>query len=770
MVATVRLADTGYNLVDLSVYRQQIYNFLQTITLKYEPLIQAMGDWSQSLGFKDDPSDPHNQKYYLNIQGKYAPIDRSQIGGLTGYMRVISLDTQEWIDFTVESLENNPVTRSNYLPGTTYHTELCEKYPDYTDLIRGILFPVKDIDKAIGAENLTLLNYDASFLEKTEIDTIIAEINRSLAYIRRRWDFPIFGYEPYYHWVFYALVLQSLASTCFMARFRAIRKYGVHSFHVWSYLRSKGLDDYSDILSYAQSMFLYKNLDYLTENRGKDQTLKILAEKLLLPLDLALYGRDVIKQTLTGSFSQVGDDGTKVAPTHELVPEFIAKQVLDGYAPSDLTPPMDVLEMEEKLHSEGNEVADYSVPHEQDILTQVTTNTYPTKVLEINTISRNKRYVDLFNTFLADTLFYSIGKGYYDVRIEIPSKNGSALYVINAKEALLLLNYAICRAQNRTPTLIPTGWNCATALKPYPYELPESINYNTKIYRLSSYVDIPVYTQNLKPVYYFEKPMDVSNFVGTGFTSLVNQISLQRLTTYGPTSACMRYITDYMTVREMIPLDLAPYKTYKEYFSVRQDIFEHVIQVLEASSNVRNEFDTFANNLLNTLLPVTETFRYYGDFSISQETYKRIKNLFVQLTSYNINFINDTADRPRFFYLPHIEYYKSLRSSRDVSTGNYQDGDNSWGHFIDLGTPAVPSGPLYTGYGLLLVYHLEGQRKLSAGDQKLTFSLERSQGRSKRQRDIPVTDITYDHVKTDGIRCKQKCFHISNTITWSSHQ
>ena len=144
---------------DITVYRNQVYNFLNTVSIKFTPISDQFNLMltQQNQAVSDDPT---TWKYYMHLQGLYHPTDT--------IMTVTSLDTQQQIEFTIDTLKVHTRTKAAYVPGTAFFTDLCSRYPNQVDLIKSILYPISDVEAAIDAEDFTILACGTGFLEDSE--------------------------------------------------------------------------------------------------------------------------------------------------------------------------------------------------------------------------------------------------------------------------------------------------------------------------------------------------------------------------------------------------------------------------------------------------------------------------------------------------------------------------------------------------------------------------------------------------------------------------
>ena len=309
-------------MVQLELYIKEPIDFLRTVTLKNSLFVDHILRNDVQPEYQDVIPDSLNP-YYRHMNGEYIlDGDTTVVNGkeiknneiyrrLDTMMYITSLDTQETVPFTKEMLKKHPKTASMYrIPGT-YYSKLCEKYPQCTDLIKSIVYPISDINEAISADNFTLLQYDEDLLKSNERSSIIEALNRTLDMIRERWTVKEFTYEDMFAVVHQGIVWQLLYLTIFAQRILNIRTSKAHEFHIWNYLTSKGVGDYRDVMSLNQALFFYRNINYLLRNKGTQKNFSILIGALLKPLNVALYSKSIVQNTTIGSSSVSSDTSVK---------------------------------------------------------------------------------------------------------------------------------------------------------------------------------------------------------------------------------------------------------------------------------------------------------------------------------------------------------------------------------------------------------------------------------------------------------------------------
>lgn len=627
---------------DLLMYRAQIYNFVASLSIKFSPFADALNTIVLKKGYVVDTDRPETWKYYLNLTGQYHASDT--------VMTIQSLDTRETIEFTVENLSSHTRTSSAYVPGTTYYNNLCARYPDQTDLIKSIVFPAPDIDLAIDADDLTLLAYGQGLVESTEEGYLIDNLNLFLDQVSSRWYFPFYSYEAYYPVTFYGQLFHRIIEMLFAARFKAIRSIHVHSWHVWQYLKSEGLEDYSDVLNRQQYMFLYRNMSYLKANMGKQSNLIILANEILGTVGVGLYGRDVYQQTLDG------------AAVCELTPELVAIKVPTDYASiAETVPSETIAEANIRMVEAGVEV-DSTAEHVQSVtrtLGDTTFNILPTKLLEIRPYPRDKKYADYFNLFVMDSLAYLVQENKYAATVELYTSDSGISVDLSTKDALILLYYAIQRGNREEPTLLPTQYTCYSAFRLDNPPLPTIFNFDGYNYHISNFVNLPNFLNGVTyPKYTLDTPEEFSNTVGSLFIASLNQIVSTRRALDTVQEKMMREIVSTICVQKTIPLTLSQYTTYEEWFASRPDVVKQFITVYDGYKDPASQYSTLADIILTQLIPLNAILEKYGNFMITDSGYARLKQLFIQLCSYNITFLDTTRDVSKYLYTVNASVYR----------------------------------------------------------------------------------------------------------------
>tara|TARA_Y100001956_G_scaffold82973_1_gene107675 strand:- start:76745 stop:78841 length:2097 start_codon:yes stop_codon:yes gene_type:complete len=231
-------------------------------------------------GKQFDPHNPYSWKYYLNLAGEYHLSDEP--------MTIRSIDTLDTIPFTKESLKVHRATYREYLGKPEYRAELEVRYPKNVDLIEGILNPV-DIDIAINARENLILTHNKDLVEYNEV-SLIEQLQHNIDTYFRNWENRDYAkIEDGYSLAQYYVAMTLLPIFIKKIRENNIRTFEVHSFYVWNYLESKaGLGRYRNYLTKQQALWLYRNIDHILQNLGKDSNVQLLVDNLLTPQGIPL--------------------------------------------------------------------------------------------------------------------------------------------------------------------------------------------------------------------------------------------------------------------------------------------------------------------------------------------------------------------------------------------------------------------------------------------------------------------------------------------------
>lgn len=279
------LSTASKNQYDL--YMRSITDLAQSIVIKFDALAQGINTTVLiKTGQLADQANPASWKYYQNICGRYHSTDTM--------MSVYSLDSESIIDFTVEQLQTNPLTRAAYAFGSSYYKDLLAQYPDQEMLILGILYPA-DMQTALAAKDGAILSYPTHLVEDAEVDLMGLLQTWIYAYTRRWLNNGFMITDNLYFATFYAQLIMHLVGIVSNLRLAACKTNQAHSFHIAQYLRSHGfLDVYLNQMTRKQVLTMYRNIHYYERNAGFDATFKELLDVVFTEAGMPVYGYQML--------------------------------------------------------------------------------------------------------------------------------------------------------------------------------------------------------------------------------------------------------------------------------------------------------------------------------------------------------------------------------------------------------------------------------------------------------------------------------------------
>ena len=616
-------------------YRNEIFNFLRTVTIKFEPFAYLMGrDYMDEYGL----SDPHGDwnPYYQNLIGEYSTNDTR--------MTVYSLEDEIDVPYDKNLLTKYPKTAALCRIPNSEYTTLEERYPENIGLIRTIAYPVKDMETALKAPNLSLLAYDASLLEMNERESLIGALEDYLDMMRTRWYIPEYTYEDMYSTTFWICLWQHLPLVLLVQRIKNIGTPYVHSFHVWESLISKGLADYRDVLTTSQANWLYRNMEWILQNQGKNETLTELAKNLLEEISVSLQYKDMVQGTTDR--------------WHDIIttPEFPTSNIVTG----EQTGVENFESINNKLVDSGfetNNSADYIDKTEQE-LGQININELPTKFLEfkknpINTANE----VEMINFFL-QTLVYRLHENHIGFTVEFVDPYSGVTLELGMQDVLLLYNWSIFRSLEETDISIPSGLIVnlpfkkdqvlASQFRPYIY-------YNNHKYRVASLVNVDGVVAILGNDWHPRAFTDKVDWIDTLAEQFRDRLLLNRYIEESNDYLyhdAMTSVMEDMTVHGTLRVKLTNAKTYTEYFNSVAGLSE-IIDTYEGLGNNKEYYTTLASRCVDVMFPLSEaTSTAFVSVLKNMETiYNSVRDLFIQLCSYNVTFLE--TERESNWYLPY---------------------------------------------------------------------------------------------------------------------
>lgn len=614
-------------------FQRQIYDFLRTVTIKYAPIADYINSSLLERGYSVNDQDPTSWKYYINMLGEYHVSDT--------LMYVTSVDTQERILFSKENLALHPRTRSLYVPGAQYHDRLCEIYPNQTDLIKSILFPVEDLTKAITSSDLTILNFGSGYLEDYEENPLIEGLRAFLEILKERWYFEFLDDEPYFHITFFGGLWTKMAAFLLTEREHFIHTPYVHSWHIWNQIRDYGLDDYSDILNREKSMFLYQNIDYLKTNAGKMSNLIILVNRLLDDFGVSIYARRVVQESDTG------------AAKYQLTPQLQAVRIPTNNRSSVTEIGDETVEtIQNRAYAKGFAIdnsSEAAVVKERQ-LGDTVLNDFMTKFLEIRPIARNKVYADILNVFLLETLSTSILNDYYKDPVVVNDPATNSVLYLYPRELLALYHYAAIKSIGHTPELIPNGFFFHKAFNTTIGTPTKTIKIDEEKIYLSMYVNTNAFLSDLNYDTTIDDPASFSAMASRLWLRYLEHLIEDTSTSIDTKRHVLSYLSSLCHTRRIEEHVLVEgHDSYERWLGPDGiDIQSSILAQYDLQADPGLAWSNLSDTIISALMPMTDILNEYGNYTLTDFGYERLRQLFIQMCSYKVVFLESTRDTPNF--------------------------------------------------------------------------------------------------------------------------
>jgi hypothetical protein len=630
--------------MEYEVYRQEVADFLSTLTIKFDPFVQYYEKRlakQQGIRIQSEYENP----YYLNMCGMYSLIDTP--------MYVTTVEDNKEVLFDTNLKNDYPITAALYrIPSEEYHV-LCTRYPTQVNLIKSIVYPVSDLKTAVNAPVLTVMAYDAGLLYPTERDSLITAINKFIEYMAERWYVPDFEFENLSPFAFWSLLWSLLPTVCYYQRLKNLRTVNVHPMHVWEYLQSKGFGDYRAVLSHKQSLFLYRNIMYLYQNKGKTSNLEILADNLLDGLYVQLVGKNL--------YQEVGAKASDCITVPEVISENIQSRNLitetrsDGSVVRSMSEDFSSFEsmetMVRRMYQEKLEVdgSNRNIVQTESTLGTSTMNYLPSKFLEFKKYIIDARFLNLLIRFMTQSFCYKYVNGRLGYRFKFVDKDTNVKLDLSIGEAIALINYCHHRSLRHEPVTIPTEISFYDPYKEVKPNIPFYFHFTREPGKYP-YISIVELNEMLRDITWSNQVLHYKE----NFNNLVVNQYLAIMKHWGALSRsadlryhdCMRKLyEDYFQAIETRPVQLTSHSLYEAWFASSEELTQLTDMLNEASDADFRYMDLF-ERLLREAIPLDDERLkdYFGAARDDTEYYRVMKELFTNMDSYNITFLDTSRD------------------------------------------------------------------------------------------------------------------------------
>ena len=443
------------------IYQEQTFVLAKTLIVKHEEIASSMNTELYYRGYVID-SNPYNWRYYLNLNGEYHQADKDELYEKHGteYIMVKLPSDAGPVDvpLTKELLHGDNADKAmmnEYQIGSKFYTELVSRYPDFESLIIGILNPIER-GVAIKADNGEILFiagrykkmqgdrkwFDTTWYSINEVliepqeDNLILELQRYIDTFLKHWNNPEYmDGNDLYVVTMLGILYCNIPNAIANIRLGNCKTVRAHTFHIRQYLESHGqIGRYVDFIPIASSLWLYRNIEYLEANTGKQLTFDAILDNVLTPNEIPMSAYSVRHE-----LSNMGDD--KLLPTGMLYKETLNFEVV-GASDDDRTV-LDILEDQSGLARDNHLDLDDTAIHIQDTIDWGGDDRLNTKVLESEMMELGEPYPFTLSQFLFNMWGYTAIKGYYTGSAFATNPLTGDRMSFSSKNAYILAHYCL---------------------------------------------------------------------------------------------------------------------------------------------------------------------------------------------------------------------------------------------------------------------------------------------------------------------------------------
>lgn len=305
------------------IYQSKAIVLARTMVVKFHSIAEAINQTLIDQGYEVDVNNPSTWKYYLNMFGEYHQADKDRLralsGGETEYIQIkVAGDNQPIdVDFTKTLLYGDDAdlaVANEYRFNTQYYKALITKYPEFEDLILGVLNPVPPSisipanDGEIlycGGYLKTLMSsgiyhyvrqdygpISENFLIESNEENLISILQEHIYGFLSRWWNANYGVtNDLFQATFMGILYLSIPQILGNIRIGNAKTSMAHSFHIREHLESYGnLGWVTEYLSKGVLLWLYRNMVWLTANQGKTQVFEAVIDNVLTPENIPING------------------------------------------------------------------------------------------------------------------------------------------------------------------------------------------------------------------------------------------------------------------------------------------------------------------------------------------------------------------------------------------------------------------------------------------------------------------------------------------------
>jgi hypothetical protein len=386
-------------------------------------------------GYPINSQDKSTWRYYKHLAGELHPLDTPV------YLK--SIDNLTTIELNRTNLILFKKTKEELLKFGKYYKEVAAAYPGYEIYIKAVISDsIYTLDELITLPNFTIVCYNQLLIEENELD-IIEEMQARLKNYAVSWNISYYSKSDTLFLATQFSVLYLFIVKSFIAiRLRNAKTIKAHSFHIKNYLSSHHyLDEYYRYLNPKQRLFFYRNLLYIDNHVGSNETFELIIKKLFIE-------RKIPIATFTYTTSNTIDDDRN--PTYSFKKKHFDK-TKDPYSYSL----NDVIDKENKI-VKGNLTEWDVVKDKTNVgLSNTLFNYLTTKDLETYLFDYTDNVKHKLLETILDYTAYTCKMGISNFNVKFTNASNTTIFNIPIRDAFKLLIVLLYRYNNEPITIFP---------------------------------------------------------------------------------------------------------------------------------------------------------------------------------------------------------------------------------------------------------------------------------------------------------------------------
>ena len=256
---------------NIQEYINSTIKFVSSLVFKFELHRNYINKLWYKL-YNYTPNNPKEEKYYLNLAGLKTPYDPD--------VYIYLGEKSEYVKFDKDFLLNYPNIKQDLLMYGDNYKRLINENPYMVTYILGCLYDI-DIDKAIKAEDGSLLYYNKNFLGVNEIN-ILNDIEDFVKKILYSYNIKEYTIDELYIHALTSLIYTNLPNFILAKKVNNLLTYKADNFNMLNHIISFGginSDNYS-FMNLPSLIWLYGNRNYIKTNIGKNEILNSVLENI----------------------------------------------------------------------------------------------------------------------------------------------------------------------------------------------------------------------------------------------------------------------------------------------------------------------------------------------------------------------------------------------------------------------------------------------------------------------------------------------------------